>query len=265
MLAPPLAGKTILVMGGTSGLGLSACEAIRAAGGDVFAVGRSEQECEAARGRLGSEVPVRAWDAVVPETGEKAVRETVQLFGRIDGLYHVAGGSGRRYGDGPLHEVTDEGWQRTIEMNLTSAMVSNRAALREFLRRGEGGSIVNLASVLAMHPSSVYFSTHAYAAAKAGMIGMSKAMAAAYAKANIRVNVVAPGLVDTPMAARAMGDEDILRYIREKQPLDGGRAGLPADIDGIVVYLLSDAARFCTGQVIEIAGGWSVSEGGARG
>jgi NAD(P)-dependent dehydrogenase (short-subunit alcohol dehydrogenase family) len=264
MLAPPLTGKVILVMGGTSGLGLSASEAILRAGGRLFAVGRSEEECAVARARLGKEAEVRALDAVHPRTGDTAVCEAVAHYGRVDGLYHVAGGSGRRYGDGPLHEVTDDGWHRTMELNLTSAMFSNRAVVRQLLKQGSGGSIVNLASVLANHPSPVHFSTHAYTAAKAGLIGLSKAMAAAYAKANIRVNVLAPGLVDTPMASRAVGDERIMRYIREKQPLEGGRAGSAGDLDEILVYLLSDASRFCTGQLIHIDGGWSVSEGNCQ-
>jgi NAD(P)-dependent dehydrogenase (short-subunit alcohol dehydrogenase family) len=100
-----------------------------------------------------------------------------------------------------------------------------------------------------------------YAAAKAGIIGLSRSAAAHYAAEGIRVNVLAPALVDTPMAQRAAGDEAIQAFIRTKQPLDGGRMGLPGDLDGAAVYLLSDGARFCTGQVLAVDGGWTVSEG----
>jgi NAD(P)-dependent dehydrogenase (short-subunit alcohol dehydrogenase family) len=188
---------------------------------------------------------------------ELAVRE----FGRLDGLYHVAGGSGRRFGDGPLHEVSDEGVRATLSLNLDSVIFSNRAALRVFREQGGGGVILNMASVLAWSPSPRYFATHVYAAAKAAIIGLSRSAAAHYAAEGIRVNVLAPALVDTPMAQRAVGDEAIQSFIRTKQPLDGGRMGLPGDLDGAAVYLLSDAARFCTGQVLAVDGGWTVSEG----
>jgi NAD(P)-dependent dehydrogenase (short-subunit alcohol dehydrogenase family) len=92
-------------------------------------------------------------------------------------------------------------------------------------------------------------------------IGFSKAIAAYYAPQNIRVNVLAPALVETPMAQRAGGDEEIQRFIKTKQPLDGGRIGQPADLDAAAVYFLSDAARFTTGQVLAVDGGWSITDG----
>jgi NAD(P)-dependent dehydrogenase (short-subunit alcohol dehydrogenase family) len=90
---------------------------------------------------------------------------------------------------------------------------------------------------------------------------MTRAAAAAYARDSIRFNVVAPALVDTPMAQRAAGDQEIMQFVRSKQPLDGGRIGQANDLDGAAVYLLSDAARFVTGQVLAVDGGWGVSEG----
>jgi short-subunit dehydrogenase len=115
--------------------------------------------------------------------------------------------------------------------------------------------------VLGSSPSPKFFATHAYATAKAGVVGLSRAAAARYAADGIRVNVLAPGLVATPMSKRAQADEAILGFIRTKQPLDGGRIGVPEDLDAAVVWLLSDASRFVTGQVIAIDGGWEVSEG----
>ena len=106
-----------------------------------------------------------------------------------------------------------------------------------------------------------FFATHAYAAAKAGIIGLTRAAASHYAREDIRFNVLAPALVDTPMSERAQGDAETMGYIERKQPLDGGRIGAPEDLDGAAVYLLSDAARAVTGQVLSVDGGWSVSEG----
>jgi NAD(P)-dependent dehydrogenase (short-subunit alcohol dehydrogenase family) len=173
----------------------------------------------------------------------------------------VAGGSGRKFGDGPLHEITEEGWTRTLSLNLTSLMLSNQAAVKAFLERKSAGTILNMGSVLGYSPSPEYFVTHAYAAAKSAAIGFTKSVAAYYAKRDIRINLIAPGLVETPMAKRAANDDKILSFIKTKQPLDGGRIGTPEDLDGAAIYFMSDYSRFATGQVLSVDGGWSISEG----
>ena len=164
-------------------------------------------------------------------------------------------------GDGPLHELTDEGWRSTIDLNLSSLVFSNRAAVQQFLAQRTGGSLLNIGSVLGWSPSPRFFATHAYAAAKSAVVGFTKSIAAYYANKNIRCNVLAPGLVETPMAKRAAKDTAILRFIKTKQPLDGGRIAQPTDLDAAAVYFMSDASRFTTGQVLAVDGGWSVSEG----
>ena len=162
---------------------------------------------------------------------------------------------------GPLDVLSLEGWNATLELNMTSIMLSNRAAVRQFRFTGGGGAILNMGSVLGFSPSVPHFTTHAYAAAKAAVIGFSKSIAACYAKENIRVNVIALGLAETPMSARAVSDDNIMSFIRTKQPLDGGRVGQPQDLDGLAVLLLSDSGAYITGQTIAVDGGWSVSEG----
>jgi NAD(P)-dependent dehydrogenase (short-subunit alcohol dehydrogenase family) len=188
-----------------------------------------------------------------------AIDVCIENFGSFDGLYHVAGGSGRKMGDGPLHELSLEGWNKTLELNLTSLMLSNRAAVRRFLALGRAGTILNMGSVLGYSPSPAFFSTHAYAAAKSAIIGFTKSVAASYAKDNIRANVIAPALVETPMSQRASKDETIRSFIQTKQPLDGGRIGEPQDLDGLATYFMSDQSRFTTGQVVAVDGGWSIS------
>ena len=102
---------------------------------------------------------------------------------------------------------------------------------------------------------------HAYAAAKSAIIGFSKSIASFYAANDIRINVIAPALVETPMAQRAANDEQILSFIKTKQPLDGGRIGRPDDLDGLAAYFMSDQSKFTTGQMIAVDGGWDISEG----
>jgi NAD(P)-dependent dehydrogenase (short-subunit alcohol dehydrogenase family) len=256
-----LQNKNIVIIGGTTGMGLSAAKAFVANGANVLVVGRNQDSVDQANKILGGHGLALCGDATNEQTAVQAIDHCISQFGSFDGLYHVAGGSGRKMGDGPLHALTLEGWNKTFELNLTSLMLSNQAAIKKFMELKTGGSILNMSSVLGFSPSPQFFSTHAYAAAKAGIIGFSKSIAAYYAKNNIRVNVIAPALVETPMAKRAAGDETIMSFIKTKQPLDGGRIGKPEDLDGLAIYCMSDQSRFTTGQVIAVDGGWSISEG----
>jgi NAD(P)-dependent dehydrogenase (short-subunit alcohol dehydrogenase family) len=259
-----LANKNIVIIGGTSGLGLSAAQAFVKEHAHVVVVGRDEEGVSAAIKTLGPAARAIAGDASSPDCAQTAIDLCIKNFGLFDGLYHVAGGSGRKYGDGPLHALTLEGWQKTFEMNLTSLMLSNQAAVNAFRAQGRGGTILNMSSVLGYSPSPVHFATHAYAAAKGAAISFSKSLASYYASDNIRVNVIAPGLIETPMSQRAMHDAAVMDFIKTKQPLDGGRVGRPTDLDGLAIYFMSDQSRFTTGQVVAVDGGWEVAEGQYR-
>ncbi len=256
-----LQNKRIVIIGGTTGLGLSAARSFLKSGARVVAVGRNVASCTSAEEILGANARVLAADATQTDTAGRAIELCCSDFGGFDGLYHVAGGSGRKFGDGPLHELSLEGWNKTFELNLTSLMLSNQAAIRKFLEIGKGGSILNMSSVLSFSPSPAHFSTHAYAAAKSAVTGFTKAVAAYYAKDNIRVNILAPALVETPMSQRASEDAAIMAFVKTKQPLDGGRNGKPEDLDGAAVYFMSDASAFTTGQTLYVDGGWEISEG----
>lgn len=256
-----LADKVIVIVGGTSGLGLSAARACVAAGAAVVVVGRDAGKCRAAVEQLGPRARQWAGDASEPSTSTRAIELAVESFGGFHGLYHVAGGSGRARGDGPLDQLSDEGWSYTLRENLDALFYANRAAVRYFFQAGQPGTILNMTSVLAASPSPRYFATHAYATAKAAAIGLTRAAAAYYAPHDIRFNAIAPALVDTPLAQRAAGDPQIMQYVATKQPLDGGRIGCAEDVDSAAVYFLSDESRFVTGQVLAVDGGWTVSEG----
>jgi len=256
-----LTGKRLVIMGGTSGMGLSAAIACINEGAKVVVTGRNEETAASAEKHLKDNGKVIVADAAKEDGAEAAIGLCNNTFGGFDAIYHVAGGSGRKFGDGPLHEISLEGWQQTLNLNLTSLMLSNRAAINFFLEKKQAGTILNMGSVLGFSPSPKYFSTHAYAAAKSAIIGFSRSIASYYASRNIRVNVIAPGLIETPMSKRAANDENITAFLKTKQPLDGGRLGMPEDTDGLAVFLLSDHSKFITGQVIAVDGGWSVTEG----
>ena len=255
-----LKGKSIVVIGGTTGIGLSAAEAFVQEGANVVAIGRNADSAAKASARLKNAV-VYTGDATKAGVADKAIADCMNQYGGFDGLYHVAGGSGRKQGDGPLHDITLEGWDFTLSLNLTSLMLSNQAAVRALLAQKKGGSILNMGSVLGHAPSAKYFATHAYAAAKAAAIGFTRSIAAYYASQDIRINLLAPALVETPMAQRAANDENILSFIKTKQPLAGGRIGTPSDLDGAAIFFMSDHSRFTTGQILSVDVGWAVSEG----
>ena len=250
-----------LIVGGTTGIGLAAARRFLEEGATLIVAGRSAENGAAALAELQGLGCVGFVACEVSDTGrvEGLFAETCARLGGLDVLYHVAGISGRRHGDGPLHECTDAGWQATVDTNLRSVFLTNRAAVRHFMQHG-GGVILNMASVLAFAPAPRYFDTYAYAATKGGIIAMSREAAARYASEGIRINVIAPSLIDTPMSARAVADDAIRRYLRTKQPLAAG-PGKPEDCADAAVFLCSAEARFITGVVLPVDGGWCVSEG----
>jgi NAD(P)-dependent dehydrogenase (short-subunit alcohol dehydrogenase family) len=248
-----LASKRCLIVGGTSGLGLAAAIRFREEGAHLVVAGLD-------RGDLPNEIPFIGCDATVPAQVEALFERTDAQLRGLDVLYHVAGGSGRPHGDGPLHDCTDDGWRQTVDLNLTSTFLTNRAAVRRLLAQGNGGVILNVASILALAPSPRYFDTAAYSAAKGGIIALSRLAAARYADHGIRVNVLAPGLIDTPMASRAIHDADIRHFLKTKQPLVHG-PGRPEDCSDSAVFLCSDEARLITGLILPLDAGWHISDG----
>jgi meso-butanediol dehydrogenase/(S,S)-butanediol dehydrogenase/diacetyl reductase len=172
---------------------------------------------------------------------------------RIDALFNGAGISGRPLGDGPVESCTEDAWDTVLATNLKSVFLCCRAAIPK-LRAAGGGAIVNLASVLALVGGDEDFATHAYATSKAGIVGLTRAMAVTYAPEGIRCNAIAPGLIATPMSARAQGDERIRARLSELQPLTGD-FGRPEDVAQAAVYLAT--APFVTGAVLTVDGGWT--------
>lgn len=252
---PGLAGASVLVTG-ASGIGAAAATRFQAAGARVFIADADADRLAALRADLDG-VHGAAGDLADEDTARAVVDQAARSLGGLDVLVNVAGMSGRRYGDGPVHEATAEGWEVVMRNNARSTFLMCRFALAP-MRAQQRGAIVNTGSVLAYAPGAAHFATHAYAASKGAIHALTRSMAATYALEGIRVNAVAPGLIATPMSRRAQRDPAVLDYLRGRQPATGapGEAG---DVADAITYLASDRARFVTGTILEVAGGWSVA------
>lgn len=265
-----LDGVRCLIVGGTSGIGLATVRRFLAEGAAVVTCGRTPESCAEGLAAFGPSPPTNLnaipADASAPDEVERLFAEAlVFLDGRLDVLFHVAGISGRRFGDGPLHECTDEGWGVVLDANARSTFLTNRAAVRQMLSQpidahGLRGTVLNMASVLAWSPAPDYFGTIAYAASKGAVRAMTTAAASRYAHDRIRFNLIAPALIETPMAARACGDPAIRSYLEAKQPMAGG-PGMAEDCAEAALFLCEPASRFTTGVELNVDGGWCVSEG----
>jgi NAD(P)-dependent dehydrogenase (short-subunit alcohol dehydrogenase family) len=256
----PLLEKVLLITGST-GIAAATAQLAAEAGARVFITSRTPEHAESLAARVGG--AFLAADLVQPGSAPRIVDACVERFGRLDALYNVAGISGRKFGDGPLHECTEEGWDATLDANVKSMFLMCKAALARMLRQpvapnGLRGTLLNMASVLGFAPQAQHFATHAYAASKGAIVAMSRSMAAYYAPQKIRVNVIAPALVRTPMSARAQNDPAILDLMKTKQPLAEDLID-PEDVARASLFLLGDDSRMITADTLAVDAGWSVS------
>lgn len=238
-----MAARHVLVSGGSRGLGRSLVAALLEDGWAVSTFSRAETEFT--RGLAGAPrfLFARA-DAADPPSLVRFVAEAVARLGPPFGLVNCAG----QAVEGVLPAMAPELIDRVLATNLAGALHLTRAVLRAMLVRPEGGSIVNVSSIIGQRG---YAGLAAYAATKGGLDAMTRALAREVGPRGIRVNSVAPGYLDTEMTHGL--DEAQRRQIVRRTPL--GRLGRPEDVVGTVRFLLSDASRFVTGQVITVDGG----------
>ncbi|MGH9946257.1 MAG: glucose 1-dehydrogenase [Pyrinomonadaceae bacterium] len=247
-----LSGKVAVVTGGSRGLGEEMAEGLAEAGASLMLCARREEWLEPTlenfRGR-GFEVESALCDVSKPDDVQSVIDETIEKFGKIDILINNAGIS---WGAEP-EDLSIEHWQKVIDVNLSGAFLFAQAAGREMIKR-QTGSIVNIASIAGFKSSVEPPHFASYAASKAGLMGLTRELAASWGKHNIRVNAIAPGFFHSRMADATI--EKIEPLIQRMYPLP--RVGATGELKGVAVFLASDAAAYITGQTIVVDGGATI-------
>jgi len=247
-----LTGRIAIVTGGSRGLGQEMAEGLAEAGASLMLCARREQWLTPAlqdfRGR-GFRVEGRVCDVADPQQIEEVIRATLAAFGKIDILVNNAGVS---WGERPETMALDK-WKRVLDTNLTGAFLFAQAAGREMLK-ARSGAIINIASAAGLR-SSVHGPHYAgYAASKAGLMGLTRELAASWGPHGIRVNAIAPGFFHSRLADAAI---DLVEpQIKQRNPIP--RVGAAGELKGVAVFLASDASSYITGQTIVVDGGATI-------
>jgi len=250
-----LRGRVAIVTGGSRGLGAEFAEGLAEAGASVMLCARRDEwlipGVEALRGR-GFTAHAMRCDVSNPTEVQGVVDATVERFGTVDILVNNAGVS---WAERP-EAMTLAQWQKVIDVNLTGAFICSQAAGREMLKR-EYGRIVNIASIAGFqgNANGPYYA--GYAASKAGLMGLTRELAASWGRHGIRVNAIAPGFFPSRMSDASI--RQVQEGLKKTTPL--GRVGQPGELKGVVVFLASDASNYITGQTIVVDGGGTIATG----
>jgi len=247
-----LKGKVTVVTGGNGGIGLGMAKGLAQAGARVAIAARNETKSRAAVAELaglGSDAIAIAVDVADEASVEAGIRAVVDRLGRVDVLINNAGINIRKQ----PHEYTLAEWRSVLDTNLTSAFLCSRAVY-PLMKAAGGGKIINIGSMMSIFGASF---AAAYAASKGGMVQLTKALAAAWARDNIQVNAVLPGWIDTELTQNARRQvQGLHESVLRRTP--AGRWGVMDDMAGIAVFLASSASDFVTGTAIPVDGGFAI-------
>ncbi len=253
-MAERLAGKVALITGAGSGQGRAAARLFAKEGAKVVVTDVAIKGGEETVGLVradGGEASFIAMDVSKAAQVQRGVELAVQTYGRLHILYNNAAIWNPRL-DNRVVELEEEAWDTILAVNLKGVYLCCKYGIPELSRAG-GGSVINTASIAGLVSSGQ--PSHSYSASKGGVISLTRAMAMAYAKDLVRVNVICPGGVDTPMIAPLMADEQARQRAATMHPI--GRMGTPEDIAHLALYLASDESSWVTGSVFTIDGGYT--------
>jgi NAD(P)-dependent dehydrogenase (short-subunit alcohol dehydrogenase family) len=246
-----LRGKVAIVTGGTSGIGRDAAVLFAKVGAKVVVAGRREAEgketIDLIRAAGGDGLFVKT-DVSRAADVRALVQKTVEKFGRLDVAFNNAGIEGSW---SPIAEQSEEDWDSTIDINLKGVWLCLKYEIQQMLKQGGGGAIVNMASVAGFIGSA---GAATYCASKHGVMALTKSAALETARSGIRVNVVCPAVIETPMGERLWGAPEAKKFALGLHPI--GRFGRPEEIADAVVWMCSDGASFMTGQSLVLDGGF---------
>ncbi|QNW99231.1 SDR family oxidoreductase [Acinetobacter seifertii] len=248
-----LKDKVAIITGASSGIGLSAASLFVVEGAKVILVARRERVLKELCDSLNRDGVVAhfiAGDLNDPTTMQKAIDMATQYYGRLDIAFNNAGLLGEYQ---LTHDTTDENWNHVIQNNLTSAFQSAREQLKVMLKQGYG-SILFTSSFVGHHIGFPQMA--AYAASKAGLIGLTKVMAAEYATSGIRVNALLPGGTNTSMGQEAASSPEVLEFVKSIHAMK--RLAEPDEIAKVALFLVSDDASFITGSAVLADGGVTI-------
>jgi NAD(P)-dependent dehydrogenase (short-subunit alcohol dehydrogenase family) len=242
-------GKSILVVGGTRGIGLAIARRLIENGAHAAVTGRDQKAAESIAMSLGAGAKGYALNVTDRDAIEAVVKRFDADRGGADGLVYSAGIS-PTFTSGEKLDVAD--WDSIIDVNLTGAFVAATAFARHAIERGRPGSIVLIGSIAGTTGAA---RLTAYSASKAGLIGLAKSLALDWARYKIRVNVLAPGWVETDMTTGVRTSDSLSTWIKSRTPQ--GRMAAPEEIADMAAFLVSDSASFATGAVFTLDGGWT--------
>lgn len=265
-MAEQLAGKAALITGGASGIGAACAVRFASEGADVLLADLLPDRAAdtvAAVEALGRRAVVVACDTSTEADNDAAAQRCVDEFGRLDVVVAAAGVSTADYVSGETAELDDdrtasfianqnvEHWEKVLAVNLTGVMLTDRSCARQMIELGNGGSIINIASIMAKFPQP---GAANYCVSKAGVWMLTKVLSQELVPEGIRVNAIGPGFIETPMTAAISGHEELNQWVLSLTPMR--RFGQPEEVAKVALFLASEEASYVTGEIIHPDGGW---------